>query len=379
MLTNYCYQTDIRFQSLNCPVPSPLLCGLDIGYSGIKIQSPRNASIIPSIVVKARNDSPLLINGEDIRYRDEKGQMWYVGSLAKKTLLYGSTAIKSTTLLGRQRVQSEEFLVQSRIGFFFAKLRGLPEGGYDMDERPLKVQTGLPPEFIVQDTETLLQRLTGEHSFYVRIGKRPWLNVKVILERRDIHVCKQPFGTLMSSVISEAGVMTNPALLKKNVLILDAGFHTTDTYHFIQGAKEGASLTWENYSMQEVYQRTCSDILRESGNKADVSVYNLEKAFDSGVIHYGPKKEPYDFKKNFYGNLRSVCNELLQELNAAYDNMINVDVILLTGGTGVAWERYIRDFYKDTKALEIILSGEGREAARANVRGYYNLLVSRFR
>lgn len=203
MLTNYCYQTDIRFQSLNCPVPSPLLCGLDIGYSGIKIQSPCNASIIPSIVVKARNDSPLLINGEDIRYRDEKGQMWYVGSLAKKTLLYGSTAIKSTTLLGRQRVQSEEFLVQSRIGFFFAKLRGLPEGGYDMDERPLKVQTGLPPEFIVQDTETLLQRLTGEHSFYVRIGKRPWLNVKVKLERRDIHVCKQPFGTLMSSVISE--------------------------------------------------------------------------------------------------------------------------------------------------------------------------------
>ena len=59
--------------------------------------------------------------------------------------------------------------------------------------------------------------------------------------------------------------------------------------------------------------------------------------------------------------------------------MINVDVILLTGGTGVAWERYIRDLYKDTKALEIIRSGEGREAARANVRGYYNLLVSRFR
>ena len=51
MLTNYCYQTDIRFQSLNCPVPSPLLCGFDIGYSGIKIQSPCNVSIIPSIVL----------------------------------------------------------------------------------------------------------------------------------------------------------------------------------------------------------------------------------------------------------------------------------------------------------------------------------------
>lgn len=379
MLKDYCYQTDIRFQSLDCPVSSILLCGIDIGYSGIKIQSPCNASTIPSIVVKARNDSPLLMNAEDIRYRDERGQIWYVGSLAKKTLLYGSTAVKPTTLLGRQRVQSEDFMVQIRVGLFFAKLRDLPEGGYDIDERSMKVQTGLPPEFILQDSETLMNKFVGEHRYSVKIGKRPWVNVNIKLESRDVHICKQPFGTLMASVISEAGVMTNPALLKKNVLILDAGFHTTDTYHFIQGAKEGASLTWENYSMQEVYQRTCNNILNASGNRADVSVYNLEKAFDSGIIHYGPKKEPYDFKKDFYSNLRAVCNELLQELNAAYDNMINVDVVLLTGGTGAAWERSIRDFYKDTKALDIILAGEGREASRANVRGYYNLLISRFR
>ncbi len=379
MLKDYCYQTDIRFQSLDCPVSSTLLCGIDIGYSGIKIQSPCDASTIPSIVVKARNDSPLLMNAEDIRYRDERGQIWYVGSLAKKTLLYGSTAVKPTTLLGRQRVQSEDFMVQIRVGLFFAKLRGLPEGGYDIDERPMKVQTGLPPEFILQDSEALMNKFVGEHRYSVKIGKRPWLNVKINLENRDVHICKQPFGTLMASVISEAGVMTNPALLKKNVLILDAGFHTTDTYYFIQGAKEGASLTWENYSMQEVYQRTCNNILDASGNRADVSVYNLEKAFDSGIIHYGPKKEPYDFKKDFYSNLRAVCYELLQELNAAYDNMINVDIVLLTGGTGAAWERSIRDFYKDTKALDIILAGEGREASRANVRGYYNLLISRFR
>jgi len=379
MLINYCYQTDIRFQSLDCHVSSPLLCGIDIGYSGIKIQSPCNASTIPSIVTKAKNDTPLLINAEDIRYRDERGQVWYVGSLAKKTLLFGSTAVKPTTLLGRQRVQSEDFLVQSRVALFFARLRGLPEGGYDIDDKPLKVQTGLPPEFIVQDSEILLNRLVGEHAFSIRIGKRPWLDVKIKLDKRDIHICKQPFGTLMSSVISEAGVMTNPAILRKNNLILDAGFHTTDTYHYIQGAKEGASLTWEVYSMQEVYQRTCGDILLASGSRADVSVYNLEKAFDTGVIHYGPTKEPYDFKKDFYSNLRTVCYELLRELNAAYDNMINVDRIVVTGGTGVAWEKYIRDFYKDTKALDILLAGNGQDAARANVRGYYNLLVSRYR
>lgn len=59
--------------------------------------------------------------------------------------------------------------------------------------------------------------------------------------------------------------------------------------------------------MQEVYQRTCSDTCGRPEIRRTSSVYNLEKAFDSGVIHYGPKKEPYDFKKNFYGNLRSVA------------------------------------------------------------------------
>lgn len=379
MLENFCYQTDIVFQNLACPVTQSLLCGIDVGYSGIKVQSPHNASTIPSLVIKERGDAPLLVSADDIRYRDERGQIWYVGSLAKKTLLYGSTAVKPSTLLGRQRIQSEDFAVQLRIGMFFAKMRSLPEDGYDLDDRPMKIQTGLPPEFIVQDTEELRNKLVGEHRFSVKVGKRPWVNMKIALDTKDVYICKQPFGTLMSSVFNEEGVMTNPGLLRKNVLILDAGFHTTDTFHCIQGAKEGIALTWENYAMQEVYQRTCNDILKASGNKADISVYSLEKAFGTGVVHYGANKEPYDFTKDFYRNLKAVCLELLGELNAAYNNMINVDVIFLTGGTGVAWEGYIREKYKETKALDIRLACDGKQTERANVKGYYNLLVSRCR
>lgn len=379
MLEKYCYKTDIVFQQLNCLVSEYLLCGIDIGYSGIKIQSPNNASTIPSIVVREKKDAPLLMGAEDIRYRDEKGRVWYVGTLAKKTMLYGSTAVKPSTLLGRQRVQSEDFTVQVRIGLFFSKLKGLPEGGYDIDDRPIKLQTGLPPEFIVQDSEELRNKFVGEHKYSVKIGKRPWINVCIKLESKDVFICKQPFGTLMVNVINEDGVMINPSLLKKNVLILDAGFHTTDTFHCIQGTREGLALTWESYAMQEVYQRTCDDILAASSNKADISVYSLEKSFDTGIVNYGFTKEPYNFTKDFYRNLKAVCLELLDELNAAYNSMMNVDVILLTGGTGVAWEKYIRDYYKATNALEIILASDGKEAFRANVKGYYNLLVSRCR
>lgn len=93
----------------------------------------------------------------------------------------------------------------------------------------------------------------------------------------------------------------------------------------------------------------------------------------------GIKKESYTFTKDFYRNFKDVCHELLDDLNAAYNNMMNVDVILLTGGTGAAWEKYIQEYYKEMQALEIILAGNAKSTFRTNVKGYYNLLVSRYR
>lgn len=40
---------------------------------------------------------------------------------------------------------------------------------------------------------------------------------------------------------------------------MDAGFHTADTCHFIQNAKEGTSLTLKTYPMQEMYWLTCRE------------------------------------------------------------------------------------------------------------------------
>ena len=73
LLKKYSYQTQIVFQQLEFPITETLLCGIDIGYSGIKIQSPYNAPTIPSIVVKERHDASLLVGSDDIRYREEKG------------------------------------------------------------------------------------------------------------------------------------------------------------------------------------------------------------------------------------------------------------------------------------------------------------------
>ena len=118
MLTQYSHETKLNFEEIPCPVESFMPCGIDIGYSAIKLQSPYNYSVIPSLVYKVQKDSALLIEDTDIRYRDANGTVWYAGSLAKRALRKDNTNIKQTTLLSRQRLQSEEVMVQIRNAMF---------------------------------------------------------------------------------------------------------------------------------------------------------------------------------------------------------------------------------------------------------------------
>lgn len=377
MLENFAHRTSINFLSSDSRFESFVPCGIDVGYSAIKVRSPFNSSIIPSLVQKVRSDTPLFVDDDDIRYRDERGNIWYVGELAKKSLRH-NVSVKNSIFLGRQRIQSEEFLVQLRVGIFFALLKGLTDTGYVVDNMPLKIQTGLPPEFLKQDSWVLKERFTGDHTFFIQIGKRSWYKVSLTLKSNDIYVCKQPFGTLMSCVMNDKGEVVNEQLLSRNLLVVDPGFHSVDTFHCLSGAAEGESLTWENYGMQEVFQRTCDSILKSTKNQADINVYMLEKALKDGFIYYGPKKQKYDFTGDFYRNLRNVCREFLNELDTTYNNMMDVDVIIVTGGTGAAWKKMIEEHYAQMGGTEVLLANEKGDLVLANVEGYYNLLVSRF-
>ena len=375
MLTQYSHSTQLNFSAIPCPVESFMPCGIDIGYSAIKLQSPHNNSVIPSLVYKVAKDSALLIEDSDIRYRDADGNIWYVGSLAKRALRKDNTNIKQSTLLSRQRLQSEEFMVQIRVAMFVARLKELTDGGYVIDDRPLKIQTGLPPEFHLSDSKEIKDKFIGEHVFGVKIGNRQWMNVKLVVGKNDVYSCKQPFGTLMYCCVDNQGQFYNADFLRRNVLILDAGFHTTDTFCCIQGADEGESITWESLAMQEVFRRTCEDISKNTNNRADISVFALEKSLAEGFVYYGPKKEMYKFTQDFEKNLRAVAHDLIEQVMTTYNSMIDIDVIVLTGGTGAAWYPFFKEYFKELNT-EILLAGDS-EATFSNVKGYYNLLISR--
>ena len=72
-----------------------------------------------------------------------------------------------------------------------------------------------------------------------------------------------------------------------------------------------------------------------------------------------------------------ICKEMLEKIDTMYDNLIDYNYLLITGGTGAAWDDIIREYYQGMKNLTVI-SGEQNDRLSPifnNVRGYYLYLV----
>ena len=78
--------------------------------------------------------------------------------------------------------------------------------------------------------------------------------------------------------------------------------------------------------------------------------------------------------ENIYNHLKDM--PFIKMLDVVDENgMIDIDIIVLTGGTGAAWFPFFKEYFAELNT-KVILAGED-EATFSNVKGYYNLLISR--
>ena len=347
---------------------------LDIGYSGVKGMSPNAVFSFPSFarkftgeMLKAGSPDP-----KDIQYKAD-GEIWNVGYTAQSTLSQGDTNDGLASLFGRNRYFSPMFLVLARTGLALGTMEtdyGNPNG------KKLVLQTGLPPAYLKQDASLLKEALSGEHNFEVRIGNGPWRKFSFTLNEDDIKVMSQPMGSLLSKVMNSEGKRTAESddYFSKNILILDGGFGTIDIFSIKRRVVE-STQSFDNLGMKKVFEETTKEIFEKYG--VDIPVHAFQKALRDGYITKFNRKErkteDIPFEDILKKSSEKVCKELLGKIDTMYDNLIDYDYLLITGGTGSAWEDMIKDYYKGMNNLTIIDSKneEMLPAIFNNVRGYY--------
>lgn len=358
----------------NAIVPGYWPIALDIGYSAVKGFSPNDVFVFPSFARKTSGQ--MLAMGEaspyDIQYKDNNG-IWNVGYSAIASMTIGDSNDSLNSLYGRNRYFAPMFIVLARVGLGVAMMQN--EFGKPENEKVI-LQTGLPPAYLTADAPLLKEALSGRHQFSLKIGDGKWINFDISLKENDIRIMAQPMGSLLGATLTSEGLPTPNAnrYLQSNMLILDAGFGTVDLFNVLHRQIK-SSESFDDLGMKAVLQRTAEKIYQKY--HVEIPVHTMQRYLHNGTIQTFDRHTMTTKEEPFEDILRQcsheVCMETLERIKTMYNNLLDYQYLLITGGTGAAWYHDIKNHFLRMQTLTVIGANQSDNLPQiySNVRGYY--------
>lgn len=352
------------------------IIALDGGYSSVKGVSPNKVFLFPSYAKKAPKDLEVVakVSATDIQYRDNTtGEIWLVGEAAEKMM--EQSDIDSTTdasLFSRYRYDSDIFQVIMATGMAIG-LWGTGSGN------EITLQTGLPATYKSRDEAKLVKALKGDYDISIKIGSGEWTNFQFVLDEEHIDVMEQPQGTLCATAYENGEVSTlGKKILKSNTIILDIGFGTEDIFSVRSGYKNNHQ-TYSDTGMRAVFESVIKKIISEHPD-AEIKIFALQNYLENGKVSYLDsetiKVHEVEFADILEEKNRELCEKSIRRLLQDYDNLLQYEYLIVTGGTGESRFEQIQEMLNGLSNLKVLpgnMNTPDLSFTYSNVIGYYML------
>lgn len=386
MINTRDFKTKTEFvERANGSLPGLWEVAIDIGYSSVKVFSPNMVGMFPSYARLEKKDLEIVaaLPDDAILYRDDvTNEVWVVGELAQNLIKTSDTSDSEEALFGRERYNNPMFLVLARVGLA-SGMRANQYGSYKPNKH-LVVQTGLPEKYLKADKPLLMDVLVGSHRFSVKFGSGQWESFDFTLDDGDVFITSQPKGTFFSVAIQKNGrwIPDVERYLNSNVIIFDPGFGTLDFFP-IRSRVVGAGETFPNLGMRRVFQETVDTIFDKY--HTEIPVHALQNYLSSGNIKIFDRKT-ISSKQQPFGDIledsnRKVCMEAIHRMLDVIE-IQDYDYLVVTGGTGSAWNEIIRESLSGLDTLTILdgnMSDPSLSCVYSNVRGYFLFRFNKLR
>lgn len=361
---------------------------LDLGYSGVKGFAPNKIFCFPAYAKQVEGEQLNIVNNsveDHVLYKaDLKGPVWSIGADAQNMISSNETEDSEALLYGRNRYFSPIFKVVSETALGIS----LKENSYGK-YTPLDsiyLQTGLPSRYMA-DASDLTESLMGHHDFYLKFGSKPWEHYVFDISEENIFIMPQPMGTLQSICTSNTGakIFESKNYFSKNLLIIDPGFGTLDTFSVMNGYPKGHE-TYADLGMKAILQEVSEKIFTLYKQRIPVPV--MQKYLETGEIKVIEKdKGRIKTSKKCIDDIllecsQMICERAIDKIMTVYNNLFEYDYIVITGGTGAAWFSYISNYFDEMETLKVIAGNQNNTSLDfifANARGYYMSLIDRLK
>lgn len=221
---------------------------IDVGYSAVKVFSPNIVASFPSYAQKVEygyaDRSFGNLEKTFIAYRDENKNEYYVGAHAQNDVKVTDSNNSTAALYVRDRWSSPETKVITRVGLALGMMKNQFN---DPSGKILHVQTGLPAEYMSMDMDDIKSVFIGHHEFMIKLGSNNWMPFSFDVLPENFAIMPQPMGTLVSVATDKNGGSLPEAskYFSSNLLIMDPGFGTLDTFNISNHFLSTPPKTWD--------------------------------------------------------------------------------------------------------------------------------------
>jgi plasmid segregation protein ParM len=127
--------------------------------------------------------------------------------------------------------------------------------------------------------------------------------------------------------------------------------------------------------MKEVFMETAATV--EKKYHEHIEVPSMQYILKTGILQGYDRKARSTIDIDIAAILdeknEAVCRRAINKIRGMYNDLLDMDYLIVTGGTGEAWWNIIKDEFKGLRTLTVLSGNENSDLpfTFSNVRGYY--------
>lgn len=333
-----------------------LLIAVDPGFDTMKVVANGLVFKFPFNVIETdeRKMSDYKIGDDFILYQDNMGGTYRVGQYAREMLFDNKSRVD--TFYTEDRFISDEF----RIGLDTAiALSILKNNLYDqMDNLDIELIIALPHACRTTYASTVIGSVAGKHSFLLRYGKSAAKRYTYKITPAHVKTVSQTIAAMLGETSDDDGFIDEEKfffLTNGPTLVLDGGYYTMGMVVISRSGNVDDDKTESDthHAMANVNEKV-AEMVRPY--RPEITHYAVEYLLskNNGQIRYmdNGKAHTLELSALRKEKAREVCDDLIQYLNKKYNDLLDFEYVLVTGGTGACFYDRLLEYYKDTGIMD---------------------------
>lgn len=324
-----------------------------------------------------------------------------VGSDARKLLMEAKQKAvqdeKHTVLNSYQRFSTDDSRINilTCIGYAMIKYseytkekKVLPILELDeLNQWRIYVGMALPVGAIKDEWEYVRSYIVGHHTFDIGTCDGTY-HLDFTIQKDKCKKQAQVVAALLGMIADDNGVpQDNPEVLNQlPALVIDGGYKTVGIFKLTRIQTIDSAESNEDFAMCCINERIAQRLATEYG-RDDIKEYNIEDILEAGgdvaYLDKDKHRKNINIKSMREEEVKRSCEDMIEYLNKKFKDLLDINQIIFTGGTGASYFEYFMEYLKvyneslakNTKLTEYKFLGHAIEPVYGVAVGMYKSMA----